>query len=382
VESSASRAVSTLSGPWLWGREVDLAVFAVVPALAVLLAWAGSPLGLDAQVPPWAWIVCVVGVDVAHVHSTLFRTYADGAELRARPLLYAGVPFVCYALGVVLHSVSERGFWRALAYVAVAHFVRQQAGWVAVYRARAGERGWVGRVIDDAAVYLSTCVPLLAWHTRLPQPFRWFFEGDFVDLRPLAPAVGWLTGLNAVALGVYAARALWLGAQGHSNPGKHVVVLGTALAWWTGIAWAPTDWGFTLTNVLPHGAPYFALLWAYTRERGAEAPTTLVGRVAGVGVGAFFAVCLGLAFVEEGAWDRLVWHDRPELFGGDRDEPLLGAVGKALVVPLLALPQATHYVLDAVLWRRARTGPAQARALGFVGLPPDAPLLATKGEAR
>ena len=39
----------------------------------------------------------------------------------------------------------------------------------------------------------------------------------------------------------------------------------------------------------------------------------------------------------------------------------------ALVVPLLALPQAVHYVLDGVLWRRddTRTRPAQRRALGF-----------------
>jgi hypothetical protein len=39
----------------------------------------------------------------------------------------------------------------------------------------------------------------------------------------------------------------------------------------------------------------------------------------------------------------------------------------ALLVPLLALPQATHYVLDGMLWRRGDTRrlPAQRRALGF-----------------
>jgi hypothetical protein len=36
-------------------------------------------------------------------------------------------------------------------------------------------------------------------------------------------------------------------------------------------------------------------------------------------------------------------------------------------VPLLALPQGVHYVLDGMLWRRAdtRARPAQRAALGF-----------------
>jgi hypothetical protein len=76
------------------------------------------------------------------------------------------------------------------------------------------------------------------------------------------------------------------------------------------------------------------------------------------------STCLVLAFVEEMLWDRLVWHDRAWLFGGG-DGHALGAVPLALLVPLLAVPQATHYVRDAVLWRRQDTGPAQARALGF-----------------
>jgi len=40
-------------------------------------------------------------------------------------------------------------------------------------------------------------------------------------------------------------------------------------------------------------------------------------------------------------------------------------------VPLLALPQITHYLLDGLLWRRGETArlPAQRRALGFQPLP-------------
>jgi hypothetical protein len=67
------------------------------------------------------------------------------------------------------------------------------------------------------------------------------------------------------------------------------------------------------------------------------------------------------------AWDRLVWHDRDWLFGASSGQ--LGPIVLAFVVPLLALPQATHYVLDGMLWRRSdsRSRPAQRRALGFGG---------------
>ena len=55
-----------------------------------------------------------------------------------------------------------------------------------------------------------------------------------------------------------------------------------------------------------------------------------------------------LAYLEEMLWDRGVWHDRAWLFGASWD---IGSL-KILLVPLLALPQVVHYVLDGFVWRR------------------------------
>ncbi len=120
-----------------------------------------------------------------------------------------------------------------------------------------------------------------------------------------------------------------------------------------------------MTNVVIHGVPYFGLLWAYARERRKDAPRAIGSQIAAGGVAAFLGVLFLFAFVEEMAWDRLVWHDRDWLFGASNIS--LSTLLVALVVPLLALPQATHYVLDGVLWRRSdsRSRPAQRRALGF-----------------
>ncbi|WP_437589327.1 hypothetical protein [Sorangium sp. So ce1000] len=356
-------------GGFLWGRGVDLAVFGGSAAVALALA----ALSAGGALPTWGFLLFVVGVDVAHVHTTLFRTYLDPEELRRHPALYTGVPLACYAAGVALHLASELTFWRALAYVAVIHFVRQQVGWVAIYRALAGERSRVDRVLDDALVYAATGWPLLYWHAHPPRAFQWFVEGDFVSAPRLAAAVGPLGAVYAALAAAYVARAIQRACVDRAplNLGKHVVVATTAATWYVGIVATDSDFQFTVTNVIVHGVPYMALVFAYARERAREAPRSLIARVLASGLLAFLGVALALAFVEEMLWDRLVWHDRPELFGGARtgDEPLLGPRARALLVPLLALPQATHYMLDAVVWRRRHTRPAQARALGFRPVP-------------
>jgi hypothetical protein len=117
--------------------------------------------------------------------------------------------------------------------------------------------------------------------------------------------------------------------------------------------------------VLVHGVPYCALLWGYTRARAGEAGRrTLISLVATAGPWAFLGVLLACAFAEEALWDRFVWHDHDWLFGAGSE---LRSRMLAWVVPLLAVPQVSHYLLDGVLWRRAETRrlDAQRRALGF-----------------
>jgi hypothetical protein len=54
-------------------------------------------------------------------------------------------------LGVALYSEGELTFWKVLAFVAVFHFVRQQYGWVALYRRKLRETSSVTWCIDPAA---------------------------------------------------------------------------------------------------------------------------------------------------------------------------------------------------------------------------------------
>lgn len=347
---------------WLFSRRVDLAIFGGSFALAMGALGVGSVAGvLREETPGWAWVPAIVLCDVAHVWATIFKTYLDPVERRARGGLFVAAPVVGFAASVALYAaLGDLAFWRALAYVAIFHFVRQQYGWVALYRAKAGETGALGRVVDTAAIYAATGWPLLWWHTHLPRRFDWFVKGDVVALPAGLLHLG--TALYALALFAYAARAAALWARGRGNPGKDLVVATTVVSWYVGIVALDSDYAFTVTNVVLHGVPYFAIVWAHAKTRRAEGTAAGVGRSLTGHVLVFLAALWLVAFAEEMAWDRAVWHERPWLFGDGWDL----ASAKLLVVPLLALPQLTHYVLDGFIWKR-RSNRTVAALVGSAG---------------
>jgi len=363
--------VAARFGPWIWGPRVDLPVFAGSALAALLLVALGPRLmGDGGALPTWGFLLFVIAIDVAHVHSTLFRTYFDQHELSKRPLLYAGVPLACFAAGLLLHAHSSALFWRVLAYVALTHFVRQQVGWVAIYRARAGGASRFDRVLDDAAIYASALYPVLVWHVSPPRAFAWFVQGDFVrlDWQAVLPVAAVLYVATLLA---YAVRATQKTLEsGTFELGKHVIVLSTAATWYVGIVATNSDFSFTVANVIVHGVPYVALLWVYARKRALAggAGISVIRGVVRFGFAAFAMLLISIALAEEMLWDRLVWHSHAGLFGwvGELE---LSEAALGLLVPLLAVPQATHYVLDAVLWRRRDTDATQARALGFGASP-------------
>lgn len=345
--------------PTLRSPAFDLAFIAapgIVP-LVLVLGLAGTGLQ-HAETPAWAFLLIVVGVDVAHVWSTLYRVYLDPVERRRRPWVYFGLPTAIAFASLLLVAVDPLWFWRALAYVAVHHFIKQQVGMVMLYRHAAGERDPTTRRLDQAAVWVGTAVPVLYWHMH-PRAFHWFIEGDFAG--PLDPTI------MQLAWPVYGATALlWLASRlrGPRNPMKDLVMATTWANWLVGIVLLNGDLTYTLTNVLLHGVPYLALVWHVTdrrvREPGLVAPTlTRLGRRALT----FLALVLALAFAEELLWDGLVWHEHGAWFLNAQDWLPTGDIVALLAIPLLSVPQATHYVLDGFIWRMDGSNPGLAERL-------------------
>lgn len=358
---------TTRESPWLRSRGFDLGWILAPPFVATGLAVALHRSGLDGEISPFAWLLLVVGVDVAHVYATLFRTYLDRDEQRRRAVLLRLVPLGMWAAGAVAYGIGAWLFWRLLAYLAVFHFVRQQYGFMRLYGQFENDTPTWARNLDGAAIYAATLYPLVYWHTHLPRAFDWFVNGDFIHLPPSIESTA--RGLYIATLLAYAAKELWLlRARARINVPKNLVLTGTALAWWAGIVHFNGDLTFTLSNVVAHGVPYLGLVWLSVSASGEHSRQARVvwGQsffASAAGVPAYWLVLAILAYVEEGLWDGFIWRDHAQIFPGFQHLPTIAQPTLlALLVPLLALPQSVHYVLDGFIWKlRERSSAADNR---------------------
>ena len=353
---------------WILSARDDAIVFVGPLLAAATLAAAFAATGsLGAEVPAWAFLVLVVGCDVAHVYATLFRTYLDPAERRRRPGLLTAIPLAVLSVGVLAYQISPLTFWRGLAYVAAFHFVRQPWGWMSYAGRRAGETSRLDRRLDVLAIHAATIYPLVWWHGHLPRRFFWFVDGDFATGLPSEAVTAALVA-HVALLGAWVARQVTLLATGRPvNLAKWLVLGSTWLAWTAGIVWIDSDLVFTATNVLAHGVPYTAVVHRWGRSRFAGERGWVASLFRPRRLLAYLGVLVGIAFLEEAIWDRLVWHDHGSIFPSP--SIAVGDAVLALLVPLLAVPQGTHYVLDAFLWRTRKGNPGLAEALHLDGPP-------------
>lgn len=346
---------------WIYSRSFDL-LFILAPAFVITAAVICVPgiFRTAGDLPLWAWVVFVMLIDVAHVYSTLFRTYFDSEEVDRRGTLFTIIPVLCWLVGVLLYWVGAAVFWSVLAYLAVYHFVRQQYGFMMIYARKEGAAGWRLN-LDRWAIYLATVYPLIFWHTHLPRNFEWFIAGDFIPFSAVfVERLCWF--LYCAVLTAYVLKELagWRAGQTLSL-GKNLLLIGTVLSWYVGIVHYNGDMAFTLTNVVSHGIPYIALVWIYEHKKLRSAGQVLPRIVALFRpkyIPIYVLLLALLAYGEELLWDTFVWREHAAVFGSWFG---ISAVTDGLtltwLVPLLAMPQATHYVLDAFIWRLRKPDP-------------------------
>ena len=142
------------------------------------------------------------------------------------------------------------------------------------------------------------------------------------------------------------------------------MLVATAAAWGTGIILFNGDLTFTLINVISHGIPYMALIWIYQyrkRANKANEGNQFLRFFQLKYVPIYILALMALAYFEEGIWDWFVWQEHSDLFGSFHLSA--SATALAILVPLLTMPQATHYVLDAYIWRVNKKGKEEVRAV-------------------
>lgn len=361
------------NSPWIFGGPVsDFWIFAG-PFLfsALLLVLFPRPLaGEQGQpMPLWAFLLIVVGVDVAHVWGTLFRTYLDPDTRRQRWKLLWLSPPVIFLASFFAHWYSPVLFWTGLAYIAIHHFMAQQYGLLALYRVKAGERSRFDYHLDKWVLYAGALGPVLAWHASPDKGFDWFSAGEqFVVTLPAdwQPVFWWAqAGLGLF----YGGRQIFLKLSGRDlNVGKLLILVLTWISWSVGIWYS----GHPLVSAafinLFHGVPFLALVWLYGRNRWQKnsGGTPLLRYIfAGNQLLVFLAILIGLALVEEFFWEVSVWKNYfPDVLSGWGKEQFPAILLSALVA-LLSLPQAVHYYLDRHIWRFDGSNPGLP---GYLGL--------------
>jgi hypothetical protein len=349
-----------LTFPWIAGKKTD-SFFILAPAyysiaLAFLLSFIISPSESLTLIP---WVIFVLLIDVGHVYGSLYRTYLNPLELEKNYSLLLFVPIACYTIALVLYNLGPLYFWRALAYLAVFHFIRQQYGIMRIYSRNENECPKFFKTIDTATIYLATLYPISYWHTNLPRNFSWFVENDFFLNIPFQTTtiVGWLYSISIlifISKNIYSFKNKIL-----LNVPKNIFIAGTGLSWWVGIVYFNSDLIFTVTNVVSHGIPYFALVWSRGRQdlkNNEELNKTYFKYFfSSYSLPIFLGILFLLSFFEEGIWAELVWRENLSFFQPFSFLPVITNHNiLTWIVPILALPQMTHYVLDGFIWRNKK----------------------------
>lgn len=341
--------------PWIGKPAIDIVFILLPPFISLLIIFLFPKFFQNnSEMPDVGWIIIIVLIDVAHVYSTLYRTYFDPNALKFQRSLLFSIPFIGFIAGVLLYSVSDLLFWRLLAYIAVFHFVRQQYGFMRVY-SRREEKKPSFALLDKITIYYATIYPLIFWHMKSDRNFNWFVQNDFVHF-----SVDWLlqvsTILYVIIVALYVLKDGYLIIRYREfNIPKFCIIAGTLLSWYFGIVYFNGDMAFTLLNVVSHGIPYMALVWLYGEKQyvNKKGGTRFLRMVfSQYGVLIFLALIFLLALIEEGLWDMAVWKEHRNMFFNlnlpaiELDHSVL-----SIIVPLLTLPQLTHYVLDGFIWK-------------------------------
>ena len=342
---------------WLISRRIDLLVL-FTPVWACWLVFFLLPDAIIHQeVPIWVWVVFVIGIDVSHVWSTLFRTYADREEFQNHRRLLLLAPIACFIAAFLLSSISFSFFWRCLAYLAVYHFIKQQYGFMRIYKAKASD--FRKKIFgDNFIIYLSMLYPVLYWHLNLDRNFNWFIEGDFLQF---SIDTNVLSTINSVGNILYlTCLAGWLMEEAMTSTkvaaGKVIWILTTAGNWFIGIVYFNSDLVFTITNVIAHGIPYMALVIFYQTKKESPGKRSRNALKYGTTV---IGVILFLALSEEYFWDFLVYKENTAFFETFLFYPdiSISIRWQHLALALLSVPQTTHYVLDGYIWKNNKKNP-------------------------
>lgn len=344
---------------WLFSKKLDLLGMFLPVWICWAICFALPTSTLAQEFPLWAWVAIILLIDVSHVWTTLFKSYLDKDSRKNHSYILKAAPILVLFGAFALVSASELWFWRVLAYLALFHFIKQQYGFLALYKSK--HQDWIPKKFfqDKWVIYFSMAYPVLFWHLSPARNFSWFVAGDFITIA--STSAFW----NLAHIVYFLVLSAWLieELKVHRKQGKPIVigkilwVLSTGFNWFLGIVYFNSDIAFSLTNVVAHGLPYIILIIFFTKKKeqsqGKSVPLAKhLFKIVGL-------VSL-LALLEEYCWDMFVNRDKQLFFETMIQYPIAAFEHpylRALGIAILVVPQATHYILDAYIWKKNEKNP-------------------------
>lgn len=350
----------TKSNTWIISRKADILFFLLPVWGCWLVAYFLPDSYLQADVSLAVWVVFVLLIDVGHVWSTIFRTYLDKEEFQNHRKLLISAPLIAFAISLILVSISVSLFWTFLAYLAVYHFVKQQYGYMRIYKAKSQDfrKKWLS---DNFAIYFSMGYPLLYWHMNTDRNFNWFVQNDFFSFLQIPNNIELVNTIGIsvyfVVLGYWLVEGFLNGETGKRPIAKILWVLTTAGNWMVGIVFYNSDLVFTTTNVIAHGVPYVTLIIYYKLQRRKVTVSKSSSKLKFVGL-VIGSIAL-LAFVEEYLWDILVNRELTDFFGSliPYEDFMIPSGWQLVFIATLTIPQFTHYIIDGYIWKNNASNP-------------------------
>lgn len=342
------------SKTWLNKPLVELVFICLTPFICLLFIFLFPNIFHNgSKISTTWWIFLVLLVDVGHVYSTIFRTYLDKVQWQMHKREMIAIPIVSFLVAVLLYQISFDFFWRIIAYAAVFHFIRQQYGLMKVYDRHNTDTN--DKLVNAITIYASTIYPLIYWHCYGPFEFNWFTANDFLFFKNLL--------LETIAkplyisiLCIYIFKTIYKFVQQKIiNIPVLLIVSGTALSWYFGIVYFKSDLTFTLLNVVSHGIPYIALIWIFGKKQSSNHQNQYPFYhyfFTKYSLPLFLFIPIIFGFIEEGFWDSLVWKEHQSIFSFFYSiTPPIFIKAKMFLIPLLIVPQLTHYILDGFIWK-------------------------------
>lgn len=363
-----------MNNQWLFSKKIDILWLGLPVWITWVLCFLMPTEYHAMKMPLWGWAIFILGIDVSHVWSTIWRTYFDKQEFKSHKKLLIAAPIIAFCVIFLLTQVSAFFFWRILAYIALFHFIKQQYGFFALYRAKF-KHFFQNKIFkDNFTIYFSMLYPVFYWHLNGNRLFNWFIDGDFVTLKSGLLNIGiqeeYILYFNWIANTIYwiiligwAIEEAYLCRKNNLplSYGKILWLLGTGVNWYLGIVYFNSDIAFSVTNVVAHGVPYCVLIFIYVEKKkehinGKQLNATKWVKHITLMLGIVFL----FAFFEEYCWDMFINLERQAFFGFLLNYPfdtVKTTRGQQIAIALLSLPQVTHYIIDGFIWKNNDKNP-------------------------